>query len=110
MLVTVACGDDDSGGGGDLVARGDRLYHGEGTCQTCHGPDLRGTTMGPTFLDEIYAPGHHPDASFHAAVQDGVQPHHWDFGPMPALPHLSEDDVDAIVAYVRSVQEENGIR
>lgn len=111
-LVVAGCG----GGGADagtsesLVARGDRLYHGEGTCQTCHGADLRGTTMGPPFLDATYAPSHHPDSAFHRAVRNGVQPHHWNFGPMPALPHLSDGDVDAIVAYVRSVQEANGIR
>jgi hypothetical protein len=65
--------------------------------------------MGPSFLDPIYAPGHHPDESFFRAVENGVQPHHWDFGPMPPLSHLDRDDVEAIVAYVRSVQVENGI-
>ena len=95
--------------GADLVAEGDRLFHGEGTCQTCHGADLRGTTMGPTFLDDVYAPAHHPDSAFQRAVEQGVRPHHWDFGPMPAFPHLDTDDVRAITAYVRSEQRKAGI-
>jgi mono/diheme cytochrome c family protein len=94
----------------ELVERGDELYHGEGTCQTCHGPDLRGTTMGPSFIDAIYAPGHHPDEAFFAAAKNGVQPHHWNFGPMPALAHLDEDEIEAIVAYVRDRQRAAGIR
>lgn len=98
------------GSGADVVAKGEDLYQGEGTCATCHGDDLKGTPMGPPFLDAIYAPSHHPDAAFVNAVQRGVQPHHWQFGPMPPLPHLSEADIEAITAYVRSVQEANGIR
>ena len=65
--------------------------------------------MGPSFIDAIYAPDHHPDAAFHSAVRDGVQPHHWDFGPMPALSHLDDDDVDDIIAFVRREQRAAGI-
>lgn len=114
VLLLGGCGGEEGSGGEQLtgaalVARGDELYHGEGTCQTCHGADLEGTSMGPSFLDATYAPDHHPDASFYAAVEDGVRPHHWDFGSMPALPHLDDDDVEAIVAYVRAEQREAGI-
>jgi mono/diheme cytochrome c family protein len=112
-LAVTACG----GGGDDvsldehqLVAKGDRLFHGEATCQLCHGSDLRGTVMGPPLVDERYAPSKLPDASIHDAVRGGVQQRNWTFGPMPALPHLSDDDIDALTAYVRSVQQENGIR
>jgi mono/diheme cytochrome c family protein len=102
MAALIGCGGESSPA--DLEARGDELYHGEGTCATCHGPELGGTPMGPPLLDPIYAPDHHPDAAFHAAVANGVQPHHWDFGPMPALTHLDRDDVEAIIAYVRARQ------
>lgn len=104
-LALGACG----GGDADPVTRGDDLFHGDAACATCHGADLRGTPMGPPLLDPIYAPDHHPDAAFHNAVRNGVQPHHWSFGPMPPLTHLDEDEVDAIVAYVRQMQERNGI-
>ena len=106
VAALVACsGGDDGGGGGDPVAEGRRLFQGEATCSTCHGPDLEGTTMGPPLLDSIYALDHHPDAAIRAAVRNGVQPHHWDFGPMPALPHLDDDEIEAIIAYVRAEQE-----
>lgn len=93
----------------DAADRGDALFHGKATCATCHGADLRGTSMGPPLLDAIYAPDHHPDEAFHAAVRNGVQPHHWQLGPMPALPHLDADDIDAVIAYVRREQRAQGI-
>lgn len=56
----------------------------------------------------MYAPDHYPDGAFYAAAQFGVQPHHWNFGAMPPQ-EVSEEDVAAIVAYVRSVQRAEGI-
>jgi len=114
VLLVLALGACGGGGGGasaeDLVATGDRLWHGEATCATCHGADLRGTTMGPPLLDEIYVPSHHPDDAIRSAVRNGVQPHHWDFGPMPPLTHLDDGDIDALIAYVRSEQRAAGVR
>ncbi|OFW66088.1 MAG: hypothetical protein A2Z12_10225 [Actinobacteria bacterium RBG_16_68_21] len=92
------------------VAAGEQLY--QANCAACHGPDLRGTAVGPPFLDVIYAPNHHSDESFQRAAEVGVQPHHWNFGPMPAVganAGLTRDDVALIVAYVRSEQEAAGI-
>jgi mono/diheme cytochrome c family protein len=106
VALTAACGGEPSG---DPAERGAALFRGEGTCATCHGASLEGTPMGPSFLDPIYAPGHHPDAAFHAAVRNGVQPHHWAFGPMPALPHLDDGDVDDIIAFVRKEQRAAGV-
>ncbi|MEX2324008.1 MAG: c-type cytochrome [Acidimicrobiia bacterium] len=77
-------------------------------CAACHGVDLRGTDTGPSFLSIVYEPGHHPDVAFQVAVTRGVQPHHWDFGPMPPVPGRGETDVAAIVAYVRQVQQQEG--
>ena len=109
VALLVACGGGDDGdGGGDPVAEGRRLFQGEATCSTCHGADLQGTTMGPALLDAIYAPDHHPDAAIRAAVRNGVQPHHWDLGPMPALTHLDDDEIEAIIAYVRAEQQAAG--
>jgi mono/diheme cytochrome c family protein len=90
-----------------LVAEGERAY--QQTCATCHGDDLRGTDNGPPFLDPIYAPNHHPDEAFFAAVAGGVQPHHWDFGPMPPQPNVTPEEVQAILAYIRTEQIEAGI-
>jgi mono/diheme cytochrome c family protein len=111
VAVTAACGGGDDGPRTEaqLIEDGEKLFHGEAACAICHGDDLRGTTMGPPLLHEIYEPGHHPDEAFHAAVRNGVQPHHWDFGPMPPMPSVSRSEVDAIVAYVRAEQRGAGI-
>ncbi len=88
------------------VAGGEGLYM--ANCAQCHGEDLRGTDQGPSFLSVVYEPGHHPDESFHLAVMRGVQPHHWNFGPMPPVEGLTTDEVDAIVAFVRDRQTAEG--
>lgn len=110
IAVAAGCGGDSVDTPAERIAAGERLYQGDGTCATCHGRDLRGTVMGPPLLHEVYEPSHHPDEAFHNAVRNGVQPHHWDFGPMPPLTHLSEDEVDWIIAYVRQQQQRAGIR
>lgn len=78
-------------------------------CATCHGADLQGTDHGPPFLDRIYEPGHHGDAAFLAAAMAGVRAHHWDFGNMPRIEGITEEQVAAIVAYVREQQRAAGI-
>ncbi len=78
-------------------------------CAACHGTDLRGTKQGPPFLDAIYRPAHHADAAFLLAVRRGVGPHHWNFGSMPAIQGLTDEQVTAIVEFVRAQQHANGI-
>jgi mono/diheme cytochrome c family protein len=90
----------------DLVARGEELY--AESCASCHGADLRGTDRGPSHLSEVYRPDHHADAAFVLAAKQGVRAHHFGFGDMPPVPGLDDDDLTAIVAYVRSVQEREG--
>ncbi|MFT5223250.1 MAG: hypothetical protein ACI867_001565, partial [Glaciecola sp.] len=60
----------------------------------------------------IYEPGHHGDEAFQRAAALGVQPHHWDFGAMPAVGEengLTREQVADIVAHVRALQREAGI-
>lgn len=90
----------------DRAATGSELY--AANCAICHGDDLRGTDQGPSFLSVVYEPGHHGDAAFLLAVQRGVQPHHWNFGPMPPIAGLTQRDVEAIVAFVRERQQAEG--
>lgn len=85
---------------------GAELY--QAKCAECHGTDLRGTDRGPSHLSEVYVPGHHGDAAFSLAVLRGVREHHWRFGDMLPVEGLDETDITAIVAYVRSVQEQEG--
>lgn len=103
-LLAVACG---SGDGGQAAADGQALF--AANCAVCHGEQARGTDQGPPLVDIIYEPSHHPDDSFRSAVANGVSPHHWQFGPMPAVPGLASTEVDAIIAYVRGLQRDAGI-
>ncbi len=94
-------------GSPDLTA-GRGLY--EERCGACHGPDGNGSAQGPPLVHALYRPDHHSDTAFLLAVRNGVAAHHWEFGSMPPQPGLSDDDVAAITAHVRALQEAAGIR
>ncbi len=79
------------------------------SCSTCHGVDLQGTDRGPPFLNRIYGPGHHADASFRLAVKRGVISHHWRFGNMPKIEGLTDEQVEEIIKFVRVQQALAGI-
>lgn len=110
VLATAAlaagCGDDGAGTSNAEATDGPELY--ATNCASCHGPDLRGTALGPSHLSIVYQPGHHPDESFRAAITSGVTPHHWNFGPMQPVAGLDDDEMTAIIAYVRDVQQREG--
>ena len=114
----VACGggSDDRGepppaGNGGSGATGDRALGAEvyaSSCAACHGADLRGTGRGPSHLSIVYEPGHHPDEAFRAAILRGSPQHHWDFGDMAPVTGLDEAEIDAVIAYIRDVQQREG--
>ena len=111
LIVLPACGGDDDSGGDDsadatATADGAALY--AASCAECHGADLRGTDKGPSHLSIVYAPDHHPDDSFRGAIADGVAAHHWEFGDMAPVEGLRDDEVAAIIAFVREEQERQG--
>ncbi|MCZ0812503.1 MAG: c-type cytochrome [Pseudomonadota bacterium] len=82
----------------------------DAVCAECHGKNAAGKMgNGPPLIHKIYEPSHHADMAFQLAVQNGVTAHHWKFGDMPAQDGLTKGDVDAIVAYVREIQQVNGI-
>jgi mono/diheme cytochrome c family protein len=107
VLGATACGSGDADADAVDVDRGRSLF--ANNCAVCHGPAGDGTLQGPPLVHEIYEPGHHPDELFQVAVAQGVQAHHWDFGPMPAIGGLDRGDVEDITAYVRQLQREAGI-
>ena len=78
-------------------------------CGTCHGINGEGTLTGPPLIHDYYNPGHHDNSSFSRAVSMGVKQHHWPFGDMPAQPRVGFSDLTAIIAFVREVQQQNGI-
>jgi cytochrome c len=79
-------------------------------CARCHGTSAVGTEQGPSLLWRIYAPSHHSDESFYLAVQQGVRAHHWRFGHMLPLPEVTRHEVTSIIAYVRWLQQQAGVR
>ncbi|HXH11293.1 MAG TPA: cytochrome c [Alphaproteobacteria bacterium] len=79
-------------------------------CARCHGLSAAGTDQGPSLLWRIYAPSHHSDESFYLAVRQGVRAHHWRFGPMLPIPEVAQDEVTPIIAYVRWLQQQAGVR
>lgn len=78
-------------------------------CASCHGSQAIGTASGPPLVHIIYEPSHHADEAFRRAITLGVVPHHWSFGRMPPVPDLSPEDVEAIIRYVRWLQQKGGI-
>lgn len=79
-------------------------------CAQCHGDNAAGSGKGPPLVHDIYNPGHHADAAFYFAVRRGVSQHHWRFGNMPPQPQVSDEEIAAIVQYVRELQQANGIK
>lgn len=107
-LLLSACGDesavvDDPGG---ASTEGAVVYAAQ--CASCHGTDLRGTDKGPSQLSIVYEPNHHGDDSYRSAIANGAPQHHWGFGNMPAIEGLTAEQVEDVIAYIRSEQERNG--
>jgi mono/diheme cytochrome c family protein len=91
----------------DEVAQGKALF--EQNCGVCHGPAADGTEQGPPLAHKIYEPSHHADAAFMLAVKIGVRSHHWRFGDMEPLPHVTDAMTQEITAYIRWLQSKVGI-
>ncbi|MFW2333986.1 c-type cytochrome [Ilumatobacter sp.] len=88
------------------VGEGAALY--QTHCASCHGADLRGSDKGPSHLSIVYEPNHHGDDAFRSAIINGAQQHHWSFGDMAPIPGLDDDQIDAIIDYVRAEQQREG--
>jgi len=94
-----ACGAD---GPTTELERGEAIY--AANCAQCHGGDLAGSDRGPSLLDPIYGPDQLSDVEFADAVRNGVEERLWDFGDMPGNGSYSDDQIDAILAFVRAQQ------
>lgn len=82
----------------------------EAKCASCHGQNAAGQNgVAPPLVHKIYEPNHHSDMAFVVAAQNGVRSHHWKFGNMPPVEGVTQADVKMVVAYVRELQQENGI-
>ena len=87
-------------------ASGETVY--QARCASCHGADLRGTSEGPSQLSIVYEPGHHGDDSYRSAIRNGVRQHHWGFGDMPAVPDITDGQIESVIEYIRTEQQRNG--
>jgi mono/diheme cytochrome c family protein len=89
----------------ELIAQGDKVFHGPGNCYACHGTNAQGA-VGPNLTDAEWL---HSKGSFEeivAQVTSGVPKEESKSGiPMPAKggSSISDDDVKAVAAYVYSL-------
>jgi glucose/arabinose dehydrogenase/mono/diheme cytochrome c family protein len=88
-----------------MVALGDRIFHGQvggATCTGCHGADAKGTPLGPNLTDTHWLWGDGSYASIAKIITTGVpQPKQYR-SPMPPLggAQLTPDQVSALAAYI----------
>lgn len=98
-----------SEGGGDMVAQGKALF--EGTCAACHGMDAKGITgLGKDLTTSEFAKGL-SDAELVAFIKKGRDPSDpanttgVAMPPKGGNPSLSDSDLEAIVAYIRTLEK-----
>jgi len=104
--IAAACNSDSPPANSGSEQTGRALY--AENCASCHGIDLRGTDTGPSHFSILYEPNHHGDESFRSAIQNGAVQHHWNFGDMPPIDGLDDNEIDAIIAYIRAEQDREG--
>ena len=89
----------------EMVALGDRIYHGQvggATCTGCHGPTGAGTPLGPDLTDTKWLWSDGSFAGIAKTITSGVsQPKEYR-SPMPPMggAQLTPDQVSAVAAYV----------
>jgi len=89
----------------EMVALGDRIYHGQvggATCTGCHGASATGTALGPDLTDTQWLWSDGSYAAIAKTITTGVpQPKQYR-SPMPPMggAQLSSDQVSAVAAYI----------
>lgn len=92
-----------------LIAQGRMVYAGVGSCFACHGPDAKGTPIGPDLSDDIWlnVNGAVTPASIASVIRAGVAEPVEAPAPMPPMggAALSDDQVQALAAYIYSLSQ-----
>jgi len=89
----------------EMVALGDRIYHGlvgGAPCTGCHGANAKGTPLGPDLTGSHWLWGDGSYAAIAKTITNGVaQPKQYR-SPMPPMggAQLSSDQVSAVAAYI----------
>jgi mono/diheme cytochrome c family protein len=89
----------------ELIAQGDKIFHGPGNCYACHGSNGEGL-VGPNLTDAEWIHSKGTLEEIAAQVMHGVTKEESKSGiPMPAKGGgtISDDDVKAVAAYVYSL-------
>jgi mono/diheme cytochrome c family protein len=89
----------------ELIAQGDKVFHGPGNCYACHGTNAQGS-VGPNLTDAewIHSKGSYDEIV--AQVTKGVPKEESKSGivmPPRGGSTISDDDVKAVAAYVYSL-------
>jgi mono/diheme cytochrome c family protein len=89
----------------ELVAQGDKIFHGAGNCYACHGSNAQGL-VGPNLTDAEWIHSKGTLEDIQAQVIHGVPKEESKSGiPMPPRGGgtISDDEVKAVAAYVYSL-------
>ncbi len=91
----------------ELIAQGDKIFHGPGNCYACHGTNAQGS-VGPNLTDAewIHSKGTYEDIV--KQIHEGVPKEQAKSGiPMPPKggSTISDDDIKAVAAYVHSLAQ-----
>jgi glucose/arabinose dehydrogenase len=89
----------------EMVALGNRIYHGQvggAPCTGCHGVNGKGSPLGPDLTDKKWLWGDGSYASIIKTITDGVPKPKQYRAPMPPLggAQLTPEQVSALAAYV----------
>jgi glucose/arabinose dehydrogenase/mono/diheme cytochrome c family protein len=103
------------GGTKEIVALGDRIYHGQvggATCTGCHGAAATGTPLGPNLSNNRWLWSDGSAAGIAATVRVGV-PHPKNYrAAMPPMggAQLTADQVSAVASYVWALSQPRGAK
>jgi glucose/arabinose dehydrogenase/mono/diheme cytochrome c family protein len=89
----------------EMVALGDRIYHGQvggATCAGCHGANATGTPLGPDLTDTKWLWSDGSYAAIAKTITAGVPEPKQYRSPMPPMggAQLSSEQVSAVAAYI----------
>ncbi len=92
----------------EMVALGDRIYHGQvggASCTACHGSSGKGTPLGPDLTDSKWLWSDGSYSGIAKTITDGVMTPKEYRSPMPPMggAQLTDDQVKAVAAYVWSL-------
>ena len=92
----------------DMVALGDRVFHGQvggAACTGCHGENGQGTPLGPDLMSKKWLWSDGSYAGIKKTIVDGVSQPKQYRSPMPPMggAQLTPDQVSAVAAYVWAI-------